>query len=66
MQLALVGTNAALPPQLYWKSMLPTTPMPKAITNLLHPGQYSSSKGTYSKSHTHFLHIWNVTFNCSV
>ncbi|XP_061336497.1 BURP domain protein RD22-like [Gastrolobium bilobum] len=33
----LVATNAALPPQLYWKSMLPTTPMPKAITNLLLP-----------------------------
>jgi len=33
------ATNAAmLPPQLYWKSMLPNSPMPKAITNLLHPG----------------------------
>ncbi|XP_027330068.1 BURP domain protein RD22-like [Abrus precatorius] len=32
----LVAANASLPPQLYWKSMLPTTPMPKAITSLLH------------------------------
>ncbi|MCI12388.1 BURP domain protein, partial [Trifolium medium] len=36
--LMLVVTNAAmLPPQLYWKSMLPNTTMPKAITNLLQP-----------------------------
>ncbi|PNY16363.1 BURP domain protein [Trifolium pratense] len=36
--LVLVGTNDAIfPPQLYWKSMLPNTPMPKSITNLLHP-----------------------------
>ncbi|XP_014504024.1 BURP domain protein RD22 [Vigna radiata var. radiata] len=32
-----VATNAALSPEFYWKSMLPTTPMPKAITDLLHP-----------------------------
>ncbi|KAK7293724.1 hypothetical protein RJT34_16597 [Clitoria ternatea] len=37
LMVALVATNAALPPQLYWKSKLPTTSMPKAITNLLHP-----------------------------
>ncbi|CAJ1972306.1 unnamed protein product [Sphenostylis stenocarpa] len=36
MQL-VVATNAALLQQFYWKSMLPTTPMPKAITDLLHP-----------------------------
>jgi hypothetical protein len=36
-----MGTNAAMvPPQVYWKSMLPNTPMPKAITNLLQSGQY--------------------------
>ncbi|KAK7384899.1 hypothetical protein VNO78_30602 [Psophocarpus tetragonolobus] len=33
----VVATNAALPPEFYWKSMLPTTPMPKAITDLLYP-----------------------------
>jgi len=41
LQLVLVGTNAAiLPPQLYWKSMLPNSPMPKSISNLLHLGWY--------------------------
>lgn len=41
MQFALVATHGALPPELYWKSKLPTTPMPKAITDLLHPaGKY--------------------------
>jgi hypothetical protein len=40
-----VGTNGAiLPPQVYWKSMLPNTPMPKAITNLLQSGQYHTLK----------------------
>ncbi|XP_054819800.1 BURP domain-containing protein 5-like [Prosopis cineraria] len=34
---SLVTTHAALPPALYWKSKLPTTPIPKSITNLLHP-----------------------------
>lgn len=43
MQLT-VATNAALSPEFYWKSMLPTTPMPKAITDLLHPGKYNSYK----------------------
>ncbi|XP_054820086.1 BURP domain protein RD22-like isoform X2 [Prosopis cineraria] len=33
---ALVATRAALPPELYWKSMLPATSMPKFITELLH------------------------------
>ena len=45
LQLVLVGTNAAtFPPQYYWKSMLPNSPMPKAITDLLHPGQYHTLK----------------------
>jgi len=38
LQLVLVATHAALPPELYWKSLLPTTPMPKAISETLHPG----------------------------
>lgn len=46
MQLVIVTTNGeeTLPPQLYWKSMLPNTPMPKAITNLLHPSKYHTLK----------------------
>nr|AFK34737.1 unknown [Medicago truncatula] len=44
--LVVGATNAVmLPPQLYWKSMLPNSPMPKAITNLLHPAGYWSQKG---------------------
>ncbi|CAI8605767.1 unnamed protein product [Vicia faba] len=36
LMLVIVATNAeTLPPQLYWKSVLPNSPMPKAITNLL-------------------------------
>ncbi|CAJ2674800.1 unnamed protein product [Trifolium pratense] len=49
LMLVVVGTNGAilLPPQVYWKSMLPNTPMPKAITNLLHPvGYWSEGKAT--------------------
>ncbi|XP_054818229.1 BURP domain protein RD22-like isoform X2 [Prosopis cineraria] len=34
-QVSVVTTHAALPPALYWKSKLPTTPIPKSITNLL-------------------------------
>ncbi|XP_054819881.1 BURP domain-containing protein 3-like [Prosopis cineraria] len=38
LTVALEATHEALlPPELYWKSMLPTTPMPKSITDLLHP-----------------------------
>ncbi|KAK3212919.1 hypothetical protein Dsin_017625 [Dipteronia sinensis] len=37
LTLALVASHAALSPELYWKSVLPNTPMPKSITDLLHP-----------------------------
>ncbi|GAU21088.1 hypothetical protein TSUD_10050 [Trifolium subterraneum] len=49
LMLVLVGTNSAiLSPQLYWKSMLPNTPMPKSITNLLPPAGYrSEGKSTW-------------------
>ncbi|XP_054817918.1 BURP domain protein RD22-like [Prosopis cineraria] len=35
--LHIAGTHAASPPELYWKSMLPTTPIPKSFADLLHP-----------------------------
>ncbi|KAL5071300.1 hypothetical protein RYX36_022187, partial [Vicia faba] len=36
MQLVIVATTAeTLPPQLYWKFVLPNSPMPKAITKML-------------------------------
>ncbi|KAB1204421.1 Dehydration-responsive protein RD22 [Morella rubra] len=37
LTLALVASHAALPPEEYWKSVLPNTPMPKAISDLLQP-----------------------------
>ncbi|CAI8605755.1 unnamed protein product [Vicia faba] len=49
LMIVIVTTNAEiLPPQLYWKSVLPNSPMPKAITNLLHPsGYWSEEKATW-------------------
>ncbi|KAK4276147.1 hypothetical protein QN277_019129 [Acacia crassicarpa] len=39
----LVATHAALTPELYWKSMLPTAPIPKSIAVLLRtPGKGST------------------------
>ncbi|KAM7490116.1 hypothetical protein LguiA_033037 [Lonicera macranthoides] len=37
LSLALVGSHADLPPEAYWKSVLPNTPMPKAVKDLLLP-----------------------------
>ncbi|CAN0907003.1 BURP domain protein RD22 [Linum grandiflorum] len=37
LTIAFAATHAAVPPQLYWKSVLPNTPMPKAVTDLLQP-----------------------------
>ncbi|XP_065848818.1 BURP domain protein RD22-like [Euphorbia lathyris] len=39
-------TSAILPQELYWQSMLPTTPMPNALRHLLPSGQKSSTKDT--------------------
>ncbi|KAB2628813.1 dehydration-responsive protein RD22-like [Pyrus ussuriensis x Pyrus communis] len=42
MQLTLAGSRAAAlpvpPPQLYWNSVLPNTPMPKFLSQLVKPG----------------------------
>ncbi|MED6174134.1 hypothetical protein PIB30_065971 [Stylosanthes scabra] len=46
LNLVVVASHGALPPELYWKSVLPTTPMPKAITNILHP-DLMEEKSTY-------------------
>lgn len=45
----LTIAHAAFPPELYWKSMLPSTPMPKSITDLLHPA--GGSRSTVYKKH---------------
>ncbi|KAL9661439.1 hypothetical protein QQ045_026263 [Rhodiola kirilowii] len=37
--LSLISIHAALPSEQYWNSMLPATPMPRAITLALRPGQ---------------------------
>ncbi len=34
----MMTSHAALPPEEYWKSVLPNTPMPKAVSDLLHQG----------------------------
>ncbi|GJZ08397.1 BURP domain protein RD22 [Tanacetum coccineum] len=36
LSLAVVASHAAVAPETYWKSVLPNTPMPKAVTDLLH------------------------------
>ncbi|XP_076905608.1 BURP domain protein RD22-like [Bidens hawaiensis] len=36
LSLAMVASYAAVTPETYWKSVLPNTPMPKAISDLLH------------------------------
>ncbi|GLT67487.1 hypothetical protein SLA2020_397930 [Shorea laevis] len=36
LALALVTSHAAVPPEEYWKSVLPNTPMPKSLSDLLH------------------------------
>ena len=43
-QLAVVASHADL--DIYWKSKLPNTPMPKAVRDILHSG--SSSLGHFS------------------
>ncbi|GLT55463.1 hypothetical protein SLA2020_285820 [Shorea laevis] len=39
LAVALVASHAALSPEAYWKTVLPNTPMPKAVRELLHPGK---------------------------
>ncbi|XP_010924753.2 BURP domain-containing protein 3 [Elaeis guineensis] len=46
---AAVG-HAALSPQLYWHSVLPNTPMPKAISNILSPDAFADEKAGTSVS----------------
>ncbi|XAR69315.1 hypothetical protein NMG60_11000855 [Bertholletia excelsa] len=43
--LVLVASHAALSPEAYWKSVLPNTPMPKAVKDLLRP-EYMEDKST--------------------
>ncbi|CAK9182715.1 unnamed protein product [Ilex paraguariensis] len=45
LSLALVASHAALPSEVYWKSVLPNTLMPKAVKDLLHP-EWMEDKST--------------------
>ncbi|CAN6540083.1 hypothetical protein C1H46_021917 [Malus baccata] len=46
LTLTLVACHAALPPQLYWNSVLPNSKMPKAISELLQPADFTEDKST--------------------
>ncbi|CAK9170702.1 unnamed protein product [Ilex paraguariensis] len=50
LALVLVTSFASLPsdPEAYWKSVLPNTPMPKAVKDLLHP-EWMKDKNTVVK-----------------
>ncbi|KAK4277032.1 hypothetical protein QN277_015098 [Acacia crassicarpa] len=37
LSIELVASHAALPPQLYWQSLLPSTPIPSSLSHLLLP-----------------------------
>ncbi|CAL5206459.1 unnamed protein product [Lathyrus oleraceus] len=56
MSLALVSTHAALPSELYWKSKLPTTQMPKAITDLLNSTGNGKVNGTSNSGYPFFYY----------
>ncbi|KAG8657336.1 hypothetical protein MANES_03G066380v8 [Manihot esculenta] len=45
LAIALVTCHAASPPEEYWNSVLPNTPMPKAVKDLLQP-DFMDQKGT--------------------
>ncbi|KAM0967023.1 hypothetical protein ACFX1X_023024 [Malus domestica] len=46
LTLTLEACHAALPPQLYWNSVLPNSKMPKAISELLQPADFTEDKST--------------------
>ena len=60
LSLLLVVSHATLSPEAYWNSVLPNSPMPKVVKDLLHPGKgkpvdggvISSSQANYGFSAT--------------
>ncbi|KAM6544434.1 hypothetical protein CsatB_008881 [Cannabis sativa] len=46
LTLLFVASHAVQSPELYWKSVLPNTPMPKAVTNLLQSDILREEKST--------------------
>ncbi|KAK2453097.1 hypothetical protein QL285_000826 [Trifolium repens] len=61
LNLVLVATHAyaALPPELYWNFKLPTTQMPKAITDLLHPPGNGKVNGDTDPNPILFHNVYN-------
>lgn len=56
LAVALVAAgHAAISPEQYWKTVLPSTPMPKAVTELLHPdlNEEKSTSVTVGKGGVH-------------
>lgn len=46
LTLLLAASHAVLSPELYWKSSLPNTPIPKAVSDLLQPADFGEDKST--------------------
>ncbi|KAK4277041.1 hypothetical protein QN277_015099 [Acacia crassicarpa] len=47
LSIGLVASHAALPPQLYWQSLLPSTPIPSSLSHLLPSStDWREDKGT--------------------
>ncbi|XP_073055380.1 BURP domain protein RD22-like [Primulina eburnea] len=46
LSVALIGSHAALPSEVYWNSVLPNSPMPKAVKDLLYPAEWGEDKST--------------------
>ncbi|XP_073134793.1 BURP domain protein RD22-like [Henckelia pumila] len=46
LSVTLIGSHAALPSEVYWNSVLPNSPMPKAIKDLLYPAGWGEDKST--------------------
>ncbi|KDP46067.1 hypothetical protein JCGZ_06578 [Jatropha curcas] len=44
------GSNAILPAELYWESMLPNTPLPNALQELLEPAEAAGNRSSFSES----------------
>ncbi|KAL7262742.1 hypothetical protein ACSBR1_000997 [Camellia fascicularis] len=45
LSLMLIASHATLSPEAYWNSVLPNSPMPKAVKDLLHP-EWMEDKST--------------------
>ncbi|XP_075506133.1 BURP domain protein RD22-like [Primulina tabacum] len=46
ISVGLIGSHAALPSEDYWNSVLPNSPMPKAVQDLLYPAEWGEDKRT--------------------